>query len=76
MGSLGTPPSLNDIERPTTPHRTSRISRYVAPVSHLHININFHLALLSIISVFDVTRIRTMHDKSNRISRSLEVYGM
>ncbi|XP_077266527.1 rab3 GDP-GTP exchange factor isoform X8 [Temnothorax americanus] len=32
MGSLGTQSSLNDTERPTTPHRTSRISRYVTPV--------------------------------------------
>lgn len=39
MGSLGTP-SLNDVERPATPHRSSRISRYVAPVSHLRITFN------------------------------------
>ncbi|XP_011331586.1 MAP kinase-activating death domain protein isoform X12 [Ooceraea biroi] len=32
MGSLGTQSSLNDTERPATPHRTSRISRYVTPV--------------------------------------------
>ncbi|KAL0114254.1 hypothetical protein PUN28_011503 [Cardiocondyla obscurior] len=32
MGALGTQSSLNDTERPATPHRTSRISRYVTPV--------------------------------------------
>ncbi|XP_011142134.1 MAP kinase-activating death domain protein isoform X4 [Harpegnathos saltator] len=31
MGSLGTP-SLTDVERPATPHRTSRVSRYVTPI--------------------------------------------
>ncbi|XP_032675425.1 MAP kinase-activating death domain protein isoform X5 [Odontomachus brunneus] len=31
VGSLGTP-SLNDVERPATPHRTSRVSRYVTPI--------------------------------------------
>ncbi|XP_014484935.1 PREDICTED: MAP kinase-activating death domain protein isoform X5 [Dinoponera quadriceps] len=31
MGSLGAP-SLNDVERPATPHRTSRVSRYVTPM--------------------------------------------
>ncbi|XP_067210370.1 MAP kinase-activating death domain protein isoform X8 [Linepithema humile] len=32
MGALGTQSSLNDTERPTTPHRISRVSRYVTPV--------------------------------------------
>lgn len=33
MGSLSTQSSLNDTERPAAPHRTSRVSRYVTPVS-------------------------------------------
>lgn len=76
MGSLGTQSSLNDTERPATPHRTSRISRYVTPVSHLHIIFNYSIIRMSLLfecHYFVIIR-WCMIDESNGVPEFLEVY--
>lgn len=73
MGSLGTP-SLNNVERPATPHRTSRVSRYVTPVSHLHI---IPITLLSHVIVNHFCpRCHSSKCMINEISGFVEVCGM
>lgn len=57
MGSLGNS-LLNDTERTTIPHRTSRVTRYMVPVSHsicVHRISVLHLSFQKIPSFLCVT---------------------